>query len=147
MNYGILIYNKINIIVLYVLTFSNLFFSRKFRTYFGIVGVLCIIKCYFKWGILSCCLFFLYIGTYFKDIVCDLLRVLETCPRSADNFRTKDFLWFLMILVRTIEKMVLRSLRRVAIIPYRTAPLACKNVLPKWVLKANGSLMNNTHTI
>ena len=60
-NYGNLISDTIRIRkCLYFSTFSN-----KNQMYLGIVGVLCIINCYFK-GV-SYSLYFLYIGTYFED--------------------------------------------------------------------------------
>ena len=42
-------------------------FFRKFRMYFGIVGLFCTINRYFAYRIRILCIF-LYMGTYFKDM-------------------------------------------------------------------------------
>ena len=69
MNYGIWIYNKINIVLFLFLgmfeMFGNLVFMGKYCLVF--VGVLCIIICYFECVYRISC-DFLYIGTYLRDM-------------------------------------------------------------------------------
>ena len=62
---------------------------------FGIVGLFCIINCYFEYGIRIRCTL-LYMGTLVKCIFEHFYEHFLNSPRSVNNFRTKDcfgYLW------------------------------------------------------
>ena len=79
----------------------DFWFSRTFpkkRKYSVIVGLLCIINCYFEYRIRILCIW-LYMRTWFKMIFWDFFRKnsknvskkFKKCPRSVNNFRTDNF--------------------------------------------------------
>ena len=90
MNYGnCKKYNKhLKCLKLFYL-FSNVFQNVRLfgfvRKYFGIVGVICTINCYFESRIQILCIF-LYMGTYFRDIFDTFFENVRNVPEVITIF-------------------------------------------------------------
>ena len=82
----------------YIFSVRLYLFQRwMFQNVFWCFGVFCIVDYYFECVYRIRCIF-LFIGTYLQDIFWYFSHLLNKCPRSVNNSRTKDSLRFFGIL-------------------------------------------------
>ena len=74
--------------------FENVELFAIFEIYFGIVGVLCIINCYFKCVYGIRCVF-LYIWRYFEDMREHFLGIVRKMFQKCEQVSYEIFVWVL----------------------------------------------------